>query len=98
MGVEEVSHERAPPAFSASAFKRAQQVLIERSVEIVRHHEPTLVDAEDRPLFLQGDELCDWSARAGDHDVFASRYLPQETGEVGLCCMDAHLFSWQTRK
>ena len=77
---------------STPAFERTQQVLIERSVEVVRHDEPTFVDAEDRPLFLHADELRDRLARARDHDVLASGNFPQEPREVRLCCVDGDLF------
>lgn len=53
-------------AVSASTFEGTQQVLIEGRVEVLRHQEPTLIDAEDRSLLVHREELGDRWARTCD--------------------------------
>ena len=65
--------------------------LIQRVVEVVRHHEAPFIDAEHGLAARHRHKASYWLAGTGDNDFLPTNCPSQQAGKVGLCFVDAYL-------
>lgn len=76
---------------SSAIFKRTQQFLVERVIEVVRDDESAFVDSKRRTPVLHRHKTCCGLVRAGNDDILPEDHLPQQPGEVGLRFLNADM-------
>lgn len=74
-----------------ATFKRPQQILIERRIEVVGDGETPFVDPEHGAGLFNWHKARHGPPRASDDDLLSRSGLPQQPRQMGLRLMNADL-------
>ena len=74
-----------------SPFEGAQQILVERLIEIIGDNETAFIDSEDRAVVFDRHKTRHGLSRTRDDNLLPCYGLPQQSGEMGLGLVNAEL-------